>query len=350
MSPEEKNPEPEKIEQKPKRPRGSFAGKLSLLISLLALGASAFLGYELLYRQPELLTSNLPAAARKLQSEVTKLKERAGSNRYDIGRLKEDQKVLTEAMRQTSQHLGKSRVNWVMAETEQLMIIANQRLQLAGDLDTATVALEIADQRLRDLADPDLTPVRKILAKEIQALKSAERADVTGIALRLNTLADSVSDLPLSLEFQQVAKPEVKPEDKKAKAAEKARGTTRNEKPGFFAELWSDIMSVISIRTNVETYKPLLPPQQQYFLRENLRLMILGAQQAALRADHKTYTGNLNSAKKWATEYFDTRSQSLAQLIKELDTLRSAKLASTQPKISASLKALREVSRKKAGL
>jgi uroporphyrin-3 C-methyltransferase len=94
----------------------------------------------------------------------------------------------------------------------------------------------------------------------------------------------------------------------------------------------------------------LLPPQQQYFLRENLRLMILGAQQAALRGDHQTYISNLASAKKWASEYFDTRSQALAQLIKELDALRDAKLASAQPGITGSLKALRAVSRKKAGL
>lgn len=350
MSEEEKKPEPEKIEGRRKRPRGSFAGKLSFLMSLAALSASGYLAYELLYKQPDLLTGDVPATTRKLTTDVARLKERDASNRYDINRLKEDQKTLTEAMRQASQHLGKTRVDWVMAETEQLMIIANERLQLAGDLDTATTALEIADQRLRDLGDPDLTPVRKILAAEIQALKSAERADITGIALRLSTLADSVAALPLSLEFQQVTRPETKAETAKAKAEDRSRGTVRQEKPGFFAELWADIMSVISIRTNVESYKPLLPPQQQYFLRENLRLMILGAQQAALRGDHQTYIGNLTSAKKWASEYFDTRSQALAQLIKELDALGDAKLASAQPGITGSLKALRAVSRKKAGL
>jgi len=355
MSPEEKNPPQDKIEQKRERPRGSFSARFSLLISLAALGASAYLGYELLYKQQDLLTSDVPGSTRQLRTDVEKLKELGNTSKYDINRLKEDQKTLTEAMRQTSQHLGKSRVDWVMAETEQLMIIANQRLQLAGDLDTAAMALEIADQRLRDLADPDLTPVRKILAKEIQSLKAAERADITGIALRLSNLSDQVSSLPLSLEFQQTIKSTPPPKgekakDEKTKEENATRVPERQQKPGFFAELWSDIMSVMSIRTNVESYKPLLPPEQQYYLRENLRLMILGAQQAALRADHQTYNNNLKLAKQWALEYFDTRSQAVSQMIGEIDALSGTNLASGKPKISASLNALRAVSRKKAGL
>jgi uroporphyrin-3 C-methyltransferase len=350
MNQEEKKPPEEKSESRRELPRGRFSARLSLLLSLTALAISAYLGYELLYRQPELLTTDIVSDTRTLKTEVEQLKESRNTSNYDIKRLKEGQEMLTEAMRRTAQGLGKSRVDWVMAETEQLMIVANQRLQLAGDIDTATLALEIADERLRDLADPDLTPVRKILAKEIQSLKSAERADIAGISLRLGALADSVSSLPLSLEFQQTIQSQTTPEQDKAAKEEKARPVVREEKPGFFAELWSDVMSVISIRTSVQSYKPLLPPEQQYYLRENLRLLILGAQQAALRADTQTYTNNLKLAGKWAGEYFDTRSQALANLVQELDKLGSAKLTSAKPKISESLKVLRNVSSKKAGL
>lgn len=321
-----------------------------MLISLAALSISAYVGFELIYKQQDLLNSELPQTARRLTSTVDKLKQSETSNRADIEQLLETQKTLTEAIRKTSQHLSTSRVSWVLAESEQLMIIANQRLQLAGDMDTAAIALEIADQRLRDLADPDLTPVRKILAKEIQTLKSTERADLAGITLRLSALADLVGSLPLSLEFQQLTKLQEVNQAEKPEKQEPPQGKKQNEKKSFFVELWEDIMSVISIRTNVESYKPLLAPEQQYFLRENLRLMILGAQQAALRADHNTYRNNLKSASRWARQYFDTRSQPLSQLITEIDALSKARLATAQPNISASLKALRKVSRKKAGL
>jgi uroporphyrin-3 C-methyltransferase len=350
MSQEEKNLPEEKTEPRRERPRGRFTARLAFLMSLAALVISGYLGYELYYRQPDLLRTDVVSATRTLKTEVEQLKEARNTSNYDIKRLKESQETLIEAMRKTSQSLGKSRVNWILAETEQLMIVANQRLQLAGDIETATLALEIADERLRDLSDPDLTPVRKILAKEIQSLKSAERPDIAGISLRLGALSDSVASLPLSLEFQQAVQSETAAEETKTAEKETARPVVRNEKPGFFAELWADVMSVISIRTNVQSYKPLLPPEQQYYLRENLRLMILGAQQAALRADTQTYATNLKLARGWAEEYFDTRSQALAQLVQELDKLSNAKLSSAKPRISESLKALRAIARKKAGL
>jgi len=346
---EKKSVEPKK-EVKPKSRKRGSSGRLSLLISLAALSVSAYIGFELLYRQQDLLTGDLPQTVRRLALTVDELKQNDTSNRTDIDQLLEKQETLTEAIRKTSLHLSESRVSWVIAESEQLMIIANQRLQLAGDMDTAAIALEIADQRLRDLSDPDLTPVRKILAKEIQALKSTERADIAGITLRLSALADSVGSLPLSLEFQQLTKLREEKQAEKPAKQEPVQGKKQNESKGFFVELWRDIMSVISIRTNIESYKPLLPPEQQYFLRENLRLMILGAQQAALRADHNTYRNNLKSASRWALEYFDTRSQPLSQLIKEMGSLSKATLATAQPNISASLKELRKISRKKAGL
>ncbi len=343
MSENEKKSIESKKEEKPKRQTHGFGGTLTFLMSLAALSISTYIGYDL-------FTSDLPQTASQLTLTVNRLKVRETSNRNDIDQLKEKQKILTEAIRKSSQHLSQSRVDWVMAESEQLMIIANQRLQLANDIDTATTALEIADQRLRDLADPDLTPVRKILAKEIQTLKSTERVDITGIALRLSALADAIVSLPLSLEFQQLNKQQKQKQLANQSKQEKTRNTTPNKPKGFFRELWSDIMSVISIRTNVESYKPLLPPEQQYFLRENLRLMILGAQQAALRTDHNTYRHNLKSARRWAKEYFDNRSKSLLHLIKEMDALSKARLATPQPNISASLKELRKVSRKRAGL
>ncbi|MFV1998087.1 MAG: uroporphyrinogen-III C-methyltransferase [Acidiferrobacterales bacterium] len=350
MTEDEKKTIESKKVGKPKTRTPGSGGKLSLLISLAALSVSAYIGFELLYRQQGLLTGDLPQTVRHLTSTVDVLKQNDTSNRTDIDQLREKQETLTETLRKTSLHLSESRVSWVIAESEQLMIIANQRLQLAGDMDTAAIALEIADQRLRDLADPDLTPVRKILAKEIQSLKSTERADIAGIALRLSALADSVGSLPLSLEFQQLTKlQEEKRTEKQAKQGP-AQGAKRNKNKGFFVEFWGDIMSVISIRTNVESYKPLLPPEQQYFLRENLRLMILGAQQAALRADPDTYRNNLKSANRWAQEYFDTRSQPLLQLIREIGSLSKARLATAQPNISASLKELRKISLKKAGL
>lgn len=342
MSDEENKSEaPEKRKAKPRRSRGVW---LVALLSLVSLGANGYIAWYLFVAHPLLFRNDLPNRVESLQDTVAKLKDGAATARYDLDQLKQSQDTLNEALRKTSESLGRNRRDWIMAESEQLMIVANQRLQLAGDFDTAIAALQIADQRLRSLADPDLLPVRKELVKEIDALKATERVDIPGIALKLANLAETVEHLPLSLDFRSMkttgsaAAPNAK-ERKKESASR-----------GFFQQLWSDIRSLITFRSNVESYRPLLPPTQQYFLRENLRLVLLGAQQAALRADRGTYRSNLESASRWIKTYFDPDAQAVKEMQKEIQALARQPLTEKRPDIGASLKALRIVAEKHAGL
>lgn len=342
MSDEENKSEaPEKPKAKPRRSRGVW---LVALLSLVSLGANGYIAWYLFVAHPLLFRNDLPNRVESLQDTVTKLKDGAAAARYDLDQLKQSQNTFNEALRKTSESLGRNRRDWIMAESEQLMIVANQRLQLAGDFDTAIAALQIADQRLRSLADPDLLPVRKELVKEIDALKSTERVDIPGIALRLANLAETVEHLPLSLDFRSM-------KTKDSAAAPNAKeGKKESASRGFFHELWSDIRSLITFRSNVESYRPLLPPTQQYFLRENLRLVLLGAQQAALRADRGTYRSNLESASRWIKTYFDPDAQAVKEMQKEIQALAREPLSEKRPDIGASLKALRIVAEKHAGL
>lgn len=339
-----KNEAPEKPKAKPRRSRGVW---LVALLSLVSLGANGYIAWYLFVAHPLLFRNDLPDRVKSLQDTVAKLKDGAATARYDLDQLKQSQDTLNEALRKTSESLGRNRRDWIMAESEQLMIVANQRLQLAGDFDTAIAALQIADQRLRSLADPDLLPVRKKLVKEIDALKSTERVDIPGIALKLANLAETVEHLPLSLDFRSM-----KTKDSAAapNAKEGTEGRKESASRGFFQQLWSDIRSLITFRSNVESYRPLLPPTQQYFLRENLRLVLLGAQQAALRADRGTYRSNLESASRWIKTYFDPDAQAVKEMQKEIQALARQPLSEKRPDIGASLKALRIVAEKHAGL
>jgi uroporphyrin-3 C-methyltransferase len=330
-------------EKKNRRPRARGAtATLALLLSLLSLAVSGYIASFLFIDHASLFHKDLPATVASLRDTVATLKDNSTSARDDIDQLKDNQKTLEQALRKASESLGTNRRRWVLAEAEQLMIIANQRLQLAGDFDTAATALDIADQRLRSLADPQLLPVRKLLVDEIDKLKSANRVDIAGISLKLADMANTVEQLPLSLDFRSM----------KTKPGKAAEGQTKSKPPsrGFFQQLWTDIRSLITIRHNVESYKPLLPPKQQYFLRENLRLVLFGAQQAALRADSAAYRSNLKMAAHWIHSYFDTNAQAVKQMQAQIQSLEAAPLMTKRPDISASLSALRAIEQKRTGL
>jgi uncharacterized protein HemX len=111
--------------------------------------------------------------------------------------------------------------------------------------------------------------------------------------------------------------------------------------------MWLDTLGLVRIRKTIEVQIPLLAPEQDYFLRENLRLMLYGAQLAILQADVTTYAQNIEAAQKWVSNYFDTDAQSVINVRQELSGLLDAKITVELPDISGSLTALRAVASNK---
>jgi uroporphyrin-3 C-methyltransferase len=317
----------------------SISGVLALLVSLASLSVTAYLWYQLNVRNAGLLTQSIPEQVQSIRSQLNALAEADKQDRQSIDELGKNQKVIEEATRKAYADISRKRSGWAISEVEQLLIIANQRLQLAQDYETSITALQAADNRLRALADPALMPVRKLLASEINNLQSSERTDISGLSLRLAGLVDSVETLPVSLEYTyEPATPADKPATEAGSQEKKP-----DKKSGFWSELWHDITSLVQTKHNVESYKPLLMPKQQYFLRENLKLLLLGAQQALLRNDSDVYLHNLKQAKQWVNEYFDSNTQAIRHLKSELDALSSTKLVRKTPDISGSLTLLRKL-------
>jgi len=307
---------------------GLLTAGLALIIALIAALASGYLWYTLLYRQ-ELRQINVPGELNRLDTDTREMKQALAAAGEELKSFKETQDALKAALEKIHNDLSRNRTEWVLAEAEQLLLAANNRLQLARDATAALSALRAADRQLSLLANPALLAVRREVTREITLLESLEKTDVSGITLRLASLAETVDRLPLAIELRQPperTKPEAEGGDKGWQAA---RG------------MWRDILGLVRIRTDAETQRPLLPPEQQYFLRENLRLLLYGAQQAILQGNVPTYQQNLKSAARLLKEYFDTGTQAVIAAQKELEKLHNARTVSELPNISGSLEALR---------
>src|SRR5471032_385005 len=81
------------------------------------------------------------------------------------------------------QELSRSRDEWALSEIEQMLIIASQQLQLAGNVPAALTALTAADNRLSRSDRAQFIPLRKLVEKDMERLKSLPFVDVTGMAL-----------------------------------------------------------------------------------------------------------------------------------------------------------------------
>lgn len=330
-------PPPPTAPKKPARSLSpqSLSGGLALILASISLIITAYLWYMAVEKQG-LFDQDIVGKLEQLENATGSLERGAASNEQDIQLLQETQDTLRNAVDKLSADLGKSRTAWMLAEAEELMIIANHRLHLARNIRLALAALQAADGQLKQLTDPNLLPVRKILAEEISRLESLERVDIPGLALKIHGLVSMIDQLPLAQGMQF-----------KRTEADPVAGTRSNNWRQFAREVWHDFFNLVRIRNSNETRKPLLPPEQQYFLRENLRLMLYGAQLAILERDEAVYKQNLNAARQWIGEYYDTNAQIVATVQNDIDKLTKVSVKSDLPDISASLQALRKAASKK---
>ena len=331
-------PQPAQTERRP----GSLSSKFAMLLSAIALIASGYLWYTLFYVKEDLMNTDVAGTIRQLDKELAQLRQELTENLADNALIKDTQETLKTAVEGVNKELGRNRTEWVLAETEQLLLIANHRLQLARDVTTAVTALRTADNHLKNLADPSLLPVRKILAQEIAQLESLGQPDIPGIALRLGALANTVERLPLAVDtLIRQTEMHASREDEKI---------TDADEPPLTRQIWNDIRSLVRIQSSVQVQKPLLTPEQHYFLRQNLRLMLNSAQLALMQNNVDTYKQNITQAKQWVNDYFDNDTQVVQHAKIELDRLLAEKLLIEHPDISGSLKALRSGSSRKTGL
>lgn len=300
---------------------GRFSSGLALVLAIIAVLASGYVGWLVNSKRG---LSDAKGRLVQVEQETATLQDLTAQMNQELTSLRETQNTLTSGVQALHNEIGKGRRVWLIAETENLLVIAQHRLAYARDARQALAALRVADRQLQQLGDPDFQPVRKQMEGEIGSLEAYERLDLSGMAQRLGQLGNNVRALALA------------PEPVYSGA------TGAGAEQGFFHEVWRDLRNLVSIRTTTEVRRPLLLAEQKYFLRENLRLMLYGAQVALLHGDIATVELNINAALQWLRNYYDLNTPAVQAAITELDTILKTRPANL-PDISASLKTLREI-------
>ncbi len=230
--------------------------------------------------------------------------------------------------------LTRSRDERVLAEVEQILMIASQQLQLARNLKAALVAVENADGRLQRADSAQFTQVRRAIQADIERLKSAPFVDITGMGLRIENIANQVELWPLAM-YERPA--EDKPTLPTRPAQPDAGGFSQ-----FMREFWQDARNLVRIQHITHEQPPLLTPTQSYFLKENLKIRLLSARVALLSQDEPSYKADLRQATDWINRYFEVKDKKVALGLSTLKQLSDNAMSIELPTISASLEAVRQ--------
>jgi len=264
------------------------------------------------------------AAARQAQESVRDAQVRIAQMESRLAESQSQQLALESLY----QDLSRGRDEWVLAEVEQILAIASQQLQLAGNVQAALVALQTADARLARSERPPLIAVRKALARDIERLKAAPKVDVVGLALRIDQVIDAIDVMPLATDERAPAPQISEPRDE-----------------GFWTRLGSGILDelkqLVRVRNIEQPEAPLLSPTQAYFLRQNLRLRLLNARLALLDRNEALLRADLEASNAWLARYFDARSKQVIATGATLKQIAASAISIELPSVAESLAAVR---------
>ena len=328
-----------KIERSPPSAvRGASMGAAALVIALMSLLLAGWqlldsrrtigmIEHEVAKRLGEVETQERNARALAAQSSATisDINARLGQLESRIYETQNQRLALESLYRE----LSRNRDEWTLAEIEQALLIANQQLQLAGNVKAALIALETADARLARMDRPQLAALRRAINRDMERLKAAPYRDVLGMAMRLDNVATRIETLSLAVDQR----------------AELAATGVQEGGSGFWQRVWLEVRQDVAELIRIQNVKspgvPLLTPDQAFFLRENLRLRLLGARLSLLAHDDLSFRADVAAAAEWLSLYFDGSNKGVVAAQATLKQLLQSVSDVRPPDISASLDAAR---------
>jgi uncharacterized protein HemX len=223
-----------------------------------------------------------------------------------------------------------ARGNLLRSEAEYFLTVANSELTLTGDFETAVTALELADSRLAEIANPELAPVRDAIAGELLALRSLRLPDIEGIVFGLGRLAGRADELPLRADLPLRLASETDEE--------------REAEPGL-GRLWLSVKRTLLDLERVERRDEPVPQAlsaaERALSRRQLEVELELARIAALRGAEQAFVSGLELAIVILQRDFDTSAADVEGALALLGELRSFDIDPQRPDISGSLNLLR---------
>ncbi len=327
---------------------------VAILFSLVALAGTGFSFYksEILDRDNDAQlavkvaeiggnVSRLGDSISRLQNEqsnvvskeqlTTRLLESSSAVDLQFRDVKQSQSELLNSVAKINQDLNSGVNDFIIAEVSQLLKLANNSALFSSDSRSAIKALQLADSQLKELADPRYSLVRLKINEEIALLESIEKVDIESMTVRLKSLANRIPSLALENDVPALGDVVVEVDD---------------QPQGFKAELkdmWADIVNYNSVQRIDQAPKPLLVPEQRYFLNQNIQLQLAKAELGLVQNRSAVYLESLEVATTWLNEYFDLRDEQVKDVLAQIKELKGISLSEELPSISGSYSELQTV-------
>jgi len=249
--------------------------------------------------------AQLESANKATQDKITQVEELINAKSHElVGLQSQINKVSAQANAQQP-------TDWLFSEADFLLNNALRKLVLDNDVDTAVSLLKLADETLAKVNNSQSAAIRSAINQDLKQLLSVTGVDQNTVMQKLSQLANTVDELPvLDVNFDDDQNA-TKLSDSLSDWAENAEKSATSFLNHFIR---------ISPKHGADR-KELLAPNQDIYLRENIRLRLQLAIMAVPRQQNELYKQSLEAVASWIRSYFDTNAEVTQSFLKSVDEL-----------------------------
>ena len=249
--------------------------------------------------------AQLESANKATQDKIAQVEELINAKSHElVGLQSQINKVSAQANAQQP-------TDWLFSEADFLLNNALRKLVLDNDVDTAVSLLKLADETLAKVNNSQSAAIRSAINQDLKQLLSVAGVDQNAVMQKLSQLANTVDELPvLDVNFGDDQNA-TKLSDSLSDWAENAEKSATSFLNHFIR---------ISPKHGADR-KELLAPNQDIYLRENIRLRLQLAIMAVPRQQNELYKQSLEAVASWIRSYFDTNAEVTQSFLKSVDEL-----------------------------
>ena len=249
--------------------------------------------------------TQLESANKATQDKIAQVEELINAKSHElVGLQSQINKVSAQANAQQP-------TDWLFSEADFLLNNALRKLVLDNDVDTAVSLLKLADETLAKVNNSQSAAIRSAINQDLKQLLSVAGVDQNAVMQKLSQLANTVDELPvLDVNFGDDQNA-TKLSDSLSDWAENAEKSATSFLNHFIR---------ISPKHGTDR-KELLAPNQDIYLRENIRLRLQLAIMAVPRQQNELYKQSLEAVASWIRSYFDTNAEVTQSFLKSVDEL-----------------------------
>ena len=317
----------------------SAVASLALLISLLNISVLGYLAWQQ-YQRRELNHITQQEMAHQLRQQLSAVQQQQAVAQQQATTRSQMLEAQQQQLFHLSQRRGAHQDIWILNEVDYLLRLCWLNMVFEPDHKKVVTLLELAEQRLAHVAQPEAMTIRQQLKQIVNQVRAHPGPDLAKLFVTLKALAkdsqnlESLTDTPVTkiADTTSVAADEVATEVP----------SWRSQVKHYAQMTWHALGQIVVVR-RVKPELPLLLPDEQQSVHQRIQLLLEQARWAALQQHPVVYQATLKEISHYVDSYFLADTKATQQFKVRLSELMQVVVRPEWPSLKPVLRNVRHL-------